>query len=276
MSTKRRLLYLPDEEDLLLGELTDSPRPRPSRLSRLPIISSESGNGNTPAQDCLETPATETIDSSVFVSYNGYTLADGSGTLHPPSTTRDAVALYRSLRRCSRYLCTYIQPHYTSETPTDCSSSLSLSNYSRYSESSDSESYTEPIPRSRKRPKCDPESLRKRGYGQMTVLELRELLRERNLPISGAKALLISRLQESDAALYEMNLNDKSVKTAVEPTDVDIYNEEYSFELESGKENKPSSMWNTLLNIGSKLFRRSTGSHPEDPEGLHSKRRRSA
>ncbi|ORC93215.1 uncharacterized protein TM35_000025410 [Trypanosoma theileri] len=276
MGTKRRLLYLPDEEAALLGELTDSPRPRPSRLSRLPIPLSDSEKRNSPTHDGVETSTTNTIDTSVFVSYNGYTLADGSGTLHPPSTTRDAVALYRSLRNCCTYLSTYIQPQYIPETQTDCSSSLSLSNYSRYGEYSDSESDSEPRPRSRKRRKQEPDLSRKNGYSQMTVLELRELLRERNLPISGAKALLISRLEESDATLLEMNCSDKSVKTPLEPTNGDTSDEDSYFELESEKENKPSNMWNTLLNIGSKLFRRSTGSHPEDSDSLLRKRRRSA
>ena len=37
-------------------------------------------------------------------------------------------------------------------------------------------------------------------YESLTVAELKDLLRERNLPVSGKKAELVARLQENDSS----------------------------------------------------------------------------
>ncbi|KEG13451.1 hypothetical protein DQ04_01001140 [Trypanosoma grayi] len=275
--TRRRLLYIPDEEALLLGELTDSPRPRPSRLPRLPIPSSEGEDDNMPAEGRSEPPGAEGIDTGLFVSYNSYTLTDGSGFFRPPPTAREAAALYKLLRRSCRFLCGFIEHGSISQSPTDDMSSVSSCS-SGCSESLDSESDSELHQRPRKRPKRERDLLVPvEGYNSKTVLELRELLRERNLPISGAKALLVSRLEESDAREEKIGDNDNygDAESGSTAGAIGSSNGSSFYSLYSENEGKPMTLWGTILNIGSKLLRKSTGSLPEDSTFSRCKRRRS-
>ncbi|RNF02653.1 hypothetical protein TraAM80_06239 [Trypanosoma rangeli] len=273
MRTKRRLLYLPDEEAELLSELTNSPRPRPSRLSRLAILSSDD-NKIASADNGTVTPAAEVVDSALLVSYNSYALADGSGTLHPPLASGEAMALYKSLRKCCRFVRTFLKRQSTSQTTTDSLSSSTL----EYDESSDLDSEYESPQRRQKRCFKEAETLSQNegNYASMTVVELRELLRERNLPISGPKALLISRLQDSDERLPSPEENGQSVHMMSAYTGGESSEVASSFSSsEAEHANPPQTMWSAILDMGSRLFRKSTGSLPEGNTASYRKRRRS-
>ncbi|RNF14138.1 uncharacterized protein Tco025E_05953 [Trypanosoma conorhini] len=272
MRTKRRLLYLPDEEAALLGELTDSPRPRPSRLSRLAILSSDDEKRAAFANGVTETPGAELVDAALLVSYNSFALADGSGTLRPPLAAGETMALYRSLRKCCRYLRKFLKRQSASQATTDSLSSSTL----EYSESSDSVSESEPRQRRQKRCPKEAEAVRQTegNYAAMTVMELRELLRRRKLPISGPKALLISRLQGSDERPLAPEENGQSAHTVPACPD-DECSEATTSSSESQDGSPPQSMWSAILDMGTRLFRKSTGSLPEENTASYRKRRRS-
>ncbi|ESL11924.1 hypothetical protein TRSC58_00317 [Trypanosoma rangeli SC58] len=272
MRTKRRLLYLPDEEAELLNELTNSPRPRPSRLSRLAILSSDD-NKIASVDNGTETPAAE-VDSALLVSYNSFALADGSGTLRPPLASGETMALYESLRKCCRFLRMFLKRQSASQTTTDSLSSSTL----EYNESSDLESEYESPQRRRKRRSKEAETLSQNegNYAAMTVVELRELLRERNLPISGPKALLISRLQDSDERLPLPEENGQSAHMISAYTGAESSEVASSFSSSDVEHaNPPQTMWSAILDMGSRLFRKSTGSIPEENTASYRKRRRS-
>ncbi|EAN82810.1 hypothetical protein TcYC6_0080790 [Trypanosoma cruzi] len=272
MRTKRRLLYLPDEEATLLGDLTDSPRPRPSRLSRLAIFSSDDEKKAASVDDGTETPGAEVVDRALLVSYNSFALADGSGNFRRPMTAGEAMALYRSLRKCCRFLRTFLQEKSMSETSTD---SLSTST-SEPSESSDSESESEPRQRWHGRRPKQAETLMTNGenYAGMTVAELRELLRTRNLPISGPKALLVSRLQGNDEGASKMEEDGQSTLMVSERGNNESSDANSFFSIESEVAKSSQNVWSAIVNMGSRLFRKSTGSLPEENKNLYRKRQR--
>ncbi|EKF27815.1 hypothetical protein MOQ_008453 [Trypanosoma cruzi marinkellei] len=272
MRTKRRLLYLPDEEATLLGDLTDSPRPRPSRLSRLAIFSSDDEKNAAPVDDGTETPGAEVVDRALLVSYNSFALADGSGTFRRPMTAGEAMALYRSLRGCCRFLRTFLQDKSLSETSTE---SLSTST-SEPSESSDSESESEPRQRWHRRYPKKAKSFMTNGenYARMTVAELRELLRRKNLPISGPKALLVSRLQGNDEGASKVGEDGQSTLIVSECGKNESSDANSFFSIESEVAKPPQTMWSAIVNMGSRIFRKSTGSIPDDKTNSYRKRQR--
>ena len=66
-------------------------------------------------------------------------------------------------------------------------------------------------------------------YESMTVAELKDLLREQNLPVSGNKKELIARLQESSSADEEEEVEEESVE---EEDDFDDFDEDDDFDFE--------------------------------------------
>ena len=67
------------------------------------------------------------------------------------------------------------------------------------------------------------------AYDEMTVAELKDLLRERGLPVSGKKADLISRLNEAEEPEAEAPEEEAPEETFEEGED-DYYEEEGDFE----------------------------------------------
>ena len=64
-------------------------------------------------------------------------------------------------------------------------------------------------------------------YESMTVAELKDLLREQNLPVSGNKKELIARLQESSSADEEEEVEEESVE---EEDDFDDFDDDWDEE----------------------------------------------
>ena len=67
------------------------------------------------------------------------------------------------------------------------------------------------------------------GYENMTVAELKELLRDANLPVSGKKSDLISRLNESSNSSEEVVEEVEDVVEEVEDVEEDAFDEDEEF-----------------------------------------------
>lgn len=135
-SVKRRLVYVADENDILLTDLTgvSPPTPRPSRLSRIHVASSS--DKETQSLSVPEPPpsrrvgaapdgASRDVDPLLLVSYDGQLLADGSGQLHKPRNAIEAMRLRTSLHACSVFLRDYIRADASPDSSTPQTASVS-------------------------------------------------------------------------------------------------------------------------------------------------------
>lgn len=207
-SVKRRLVYVADENESMLRELTGTPPVRPSRLSKLHITPS-SGSSVGLAQSVEVAPndgedrAVARTNPLLLVSFEGFLLADGTGRLFPPRSAETAAQLHAALKDCRDFL-----RQYRAQTGSQLSSSfsstsdVSSSTYQEEEEESSEDDTLSDIPSRQRRPQKPATSLggpnRLHRVG-VTVAELREELRHRGLPVSGTKSALQQRLRLFDS-----------------------------------------------------------------------------
>lgn len=203
---KRRLIYVADEQETLLSELSGTPPTRPSRHTRLlvppsPLPSSPRSSGplSPPPHPVVsavpDVPAV--VDRQLLVSYDGHLLADGSGGFAPPRNAVEAAALRDALKVCRTYLLSFVGQQSDGEAASvsTYSASASSSTYveEEEEEASDGDSSSDdlrPSPKRRRRVRAAAHR-----PSLMTVAELKALLRDRGEPTTGNKASLITRAQ---------------------------------------------------------------------------------
>lgn len=192
-SVKRRLVYVADDDERLLNDLTGSPPTRPSRLSHLHISSSQqSEEGKTSNAGAPTANAAEHLP--IIISYDGFLLADGSGTLHSPRNAREATLIYNALRECQQFLQGFLNPSQRTEGSHSLEGTSSSTTYADVDDETGSEesSLYESSP---KRKRKDVTSKSSQRPAQPTVAVLRGRLRSRGLPVAGTKDTLLARLR---------------------------------------------------------------------------------
>ncbi|EPY16701.1 hypothetical protein STCU_11051 [Strigomonas culicis] len=123
MSTvKRRLVYVADESDSLLADLSDTPPTRKTRGSKLQVTPSD-GGGSPRASAHVASD----VDPSLLVSWSGFVLADGSGQLRIPTSSEEGLQLLTSLRECVKFLKKHVNSDYIESSDSSSSSQESTS-----------------------------------------------------------------------------------------------------------------------------------------------------
>ena len=206
---KRRLVYVADESETLLNELSGTPPTRPSRMTRLlvplsPPSSSQRSSGalSPPPRPVATSEATPVVqvDRELLVSYNGFLLVDGSGHFAMPHNAAEAALLRDALKTCRAYLKQFLADQRESSASTESLSSRASSSTYKESEEDTSEmndssddSFASPRHRRAKAPAARLPTGSAPRPSKMTVVELKELLRERGVPAVGNKANLVLR-----------------------------------------------------------------------------------
>ncbi|CBH15462.1 hypothetical protein, conserved [Trypanosoma brucei gambiense DAL972] len=281
----RKIVYVPDDDAQFLGSMSDPLPPRVSDLLRLKSPSmSDNGHAETGSNGTTGSPGYESIGNELLVSYGGYTLADGSGTLHPPTTRRNGAQLYKSLRKCCRFLRASLSDSMAPKLETDSESSWSCPSFCSSDPTSSSE-YSDVSPQ-RGRRRAAKQANEQTGYNAMIVVQLRRLLHKRGLSTCGIKKVLVARLEQSDMQLSKSKEEGEEQKeqeeldgSAGECTKTERSEDVCSASCGnvSGRVTAagPTSMLSSLLSFGSRLFRASTGSVSESGHVSGLKRRRS-
>lgn len=277
---KRRLVYVADENEALLNELSGTPPTRQSRVTRLLVPpsrspsppSQRSSGGPSPAPRPVTTNSAppNQVDAALLVSYNGFLLTDNSGHFATPRTAAEAALLREALKTCRAYLKQFLlaeQREDLSNSTESMSSPASSSTYveedEEAMESDSSSDDSAPAPRHRRgktaaaAPRLDGEVAQRPSM--MTVVQLKEFLRERGVPAAGNKAHLVLRAK----SVLE-NEQEGSVAADIEEA------EEAKEESERGNEDagetflkEPSEIFHpspTLSSSVEKSVRRSTTS----------------
>ncbi|KAG5463836.1 hypothetical protein LSCM1_00007 [Leishmania martiniquensis] len=208
---KRRLVYVADESEILLSDLSGTPPTRQSRLTRLlvplspPTSSQQSPHSFSPLPRPVDTTAEAAsavvADTALLVSYDGFLLTDGNGRFSTPRDAAQAASIRDALRSCCAFLKVFLDGARTeSASPESCCSGTSSSTYMEEEDSDleDSISDDSPAPRRRVSKAARGRQLHgpPRSPSHMTVAELKELLRHHGLSITGNKASLLKRAQK--------------------------------------------------------------------------------
>ncbi|KPI84495.1 hypothetical protein ABL78_6458 [Leptomonas seymouri] len=219
---KRRLVYVADESEALLSELSGTPPTKQSRMTLLavplspPLSSQRSSDTVSPPPRPVATHDATVLqaDKKLLVSYNGFLFADGSGRFATPHNAEEAALVRGALKTCRAYLRQFLagqeEESNSSESSTNASSSTYVEEESEVGESSDDSS----APPRQRRAKAAAAAARPAASTQspskMTVAELKVFLRERGVPAVGNKANLVLRAQsllvkEGPAARHDDN-----------------------------------------------------------------------
>lgn len=231
-SVKRRLVYIADDSETLLNNLTSDyhSTPRPSRVSR--VIITPSSDDHVPPRAIPAPPPNAAgapndgpdeeegnlVDPLVLVSYDGFMLADGSGHLHRPRNMAEAARIRAALHACRAFLHAYgrgVYPLARSSSLTspgeESSVSRDSSDYNssddEYSESGEDSGASSPRRGNKRARRKTPAAVtgRKRARSSgaaaidptaLTAAQLREELRAADLPTTGNKAALLARLRD--------------------------------------------------------------------------------
>lgn len=311
---KRRLVYVADESETLLSELSGTPPTRQSRMTRLlvplspPTSPPTSKKSPSPLPRPLSTAAlltrADTADPALLVSYNGFLLTDGNGRFATPRDAAQAADLRDALKACREYLRQFLEERSAAASASTASASSAASS-STYIEEEDSDfectSDDSPAPRARAAKETarrgSPHHPPPHSPSKMTVAQLRQLLRANGLPCGGAKAVLVERAQgvRGQGAASDDAPNDRasqashtenSTRHSTSAASSPVLSSPRSSELKSptsrasGGESK--GIWGVLMHAGSRLFRgsgrASWGVHPRPAESAEAeqptKRRR--
>ncbi|CAC9548410.1 SAP domain containing protein [Leishmania donovani] len=303
---KRRLVYVADENEVLLSELSGTPPTRQSRHTQLlvplspPTSSQQSPHSVSPPPRPVDATAeaapVATADKALLVSYDGFLLTDGSGRFSTPRDAAQAADIRDALKTCRSFLKGFLNAaRPESESTESCSSGASSSTYMEEEDSDLEETSSDdsPVsrPRATKAARARPPHSHIHNPTQMTVAELKELLRNRGLSIAGNKACLVKRVQklrahESERALetgplrlgagqrtlqgslrHETKLN--SGVSVLSPPLSPLPSQRKSPNCHTSDE-KNNSIWGALVHAGSRLFRggarASWGFHTRPPE----------
>eukprot|EP00796_Vickermania_ingenoplastis_P004902 gene4902-3514_t len=163
---RRRLVHLPDEEEELLEGIRHTPPGRQTLFSQGQVRLS--ADSLTPDPHPLEVVS----DTSLLVSLNGFLLLDGNGHYTEPENELHALELRSELKKCLRYVDSFLRTSAAQES--ESSSPYSESDSALSDESESSSEMDEDV----------------------SVAELRERLRHEGLPYSGAKSVLLARLRQ--------------------------------------------------------------------------------
>ncbi|KAG5489887.1 hypothetical protein JKF63_00004 [Porcisia hertigi] len=293
VSVKRRLVYVADESEVLLNELSGTPPTRQSRMTQLlvplspPTSSQKSPNSASPLPRPINTFADAAgvarVDTALLVSYDGFLLTEGNGHLSMPRDAVQAANIRDALKTCREFLKGFLNAR-RAETASPESSSTGSSS-STYIEDDDSDLYysssdtspttgTRAAHVSKKRPlRAVPQS-----PSQMTVVELKELLRKRGLSTAGNKACLVNRIQtlqqvHQSEGVLETASPIVSTKEPPLPSSIsDHTTRNSSVSVPSLPSRSPSTqlqspdshtgdeknggIWGALVHAGSRIFRR--------------------
>ncbi|KAG5465308.1 hypothetical protein CUR178_00007 [Leishmania enriettii] len=318
-SVKRRLVYVADESEVLLDELSGTPPARPSRLTRLlvplspPTSARESPYSASPLPRPIgtkaQTSSSLTADTALLVSYDGFLLTDGNGRFSTPRDATQAACIRDALKTCRAFLKGFLDAARAQSASTESSGSgISSSTYMEEEDSdlevSSSEDSPAPRRRAAKTSKASQSHGPPRSPSHMTVAELKELLRDHGLSVSGSKTCLLKRAQtlqrghESEHVIDTPPVNSHKSGEMLRRSlsDCTSLNSGVSLPLpplsppslkmlspnSHTSEDKNSGIWGALVHAGSRLFRgggrASWGFHTRSPEDSDdaslSKRRR--
>ncbi|CBZ25846.1 conserved hypothetical protein [Leishmania mexicana MHOM/GT/2001/U1103] len=288
---KRRLVYVADENEVLLSELSGTPPTRQSRHTRLlvplspPTSSQQSPHSVSPPPRPVDETAKAapvlTADKALLVSYDGFLLTDGSGRFSTPRDAAQAANIRASLKTCRSFLKGFLNAgRPESESTESCSSGASSSTYMEEEDSDledTSSDYSPPArPRAAKAARARPRHSLTHSPSQMTVAELKELLRHRGLSITGNKACLVKRAQKLRAHKSGHVLETAPLSPAASQRTLQS-SLPHEITLSSGtsvsspplsprssqrkspnchtSDEKNNSIWGALVHAGSRLFR---------------------
>lgn len=266
MSTvKRRLVYVADENDELLADLSDSPPTRKTRFSKLQVTPSDGGSPRMSAR------AAPDVDPSLLVSWNGFVLADGSGQLRTPTSTEEATALLASLRECVKFIKKHVDSDFLESSDSSSSSSSSEDEESGSEEGYDDDDDREDdFPKRRKpRTRAAPRAP-KSGPHTATVKELRDQLRDKGLSVLGRKEVLEKRLHDYLEQSTNTDPHPPSPRRSVAggsgrfsaPSSSNSLHSQGSSHFGSPlsrSSTQSRGIWTTLVDAGTRLFRKSHG-----------------
>ncbi|CAJ1012479.1 putative SAP domain containing protein [Leishmania naiffi] len=212
---KRRLVYVADESEALLKELSGTPPTRQSRMTRLlvplspPTPSQKSTNSVSPLPRPIDPIAKVAplamADTALLVSYDGFLLTDGNGRFTTPRDAAQAEKIRDALKSCRAFLKGFLDAAQAERASTESySSAASSSTYMEEEDSDleDSSSDESPPPRQRAATavKARPPHVQPVTPSQMTVAELKAFLRDRGLLTTGNKESLVKRVQKAQRA----------------------------------------------------------------------------
>ncbi|KAG8345003.1 hypothetical protein TRVL_04173 [Trypanosoma vivax] len=286
-ATKRKIVYVPEEDLHVLSSPSNSPNVRHSCADELSVASSD--NLDDPASEGCSplTGEVADVDAALLISYDRYTLADGSGMLHPPPTSRDALELYKSLKVCCRFLRSRVRCDTEACTSTESSSVLTDSLFGESTCSSGSSASTVPRPR-RRTTAQRPQQSQLCDYSALTVADLREILRDRGQPTKGNKKELISRLERCDNRAFAKQSSAEKCCPLLPEVQEETLAECHGGTSDGGEssgspsqspkeaseEQRHSTMMSAFFSFGSKLFRSPFRSNREGEGEQPSKRSR--
>ncbi|KPA79812.1 hypothetical protein ABB37_04909 [Leptomonas pyrrhocoris] len=226
---KRRLVYVADENEVLLGDLSGTPPTRQSRTSLLmvplspPLSQRSSGTISPPPRPVFtQDAAPPQVDRKLLVSYDGFLLADGSGHFATPHNATEAALMRDALKICRAYLKQFLADQQEeSDSSESFSTAASSSTYveesaeSEVDESSDDSSAAPRYRRAKAAAAIQPAGPAP-SPSKMTVAELKELLRARGVPAVGNKASLVLRAKslledERAASLLDCGTDEATV-----------------------------------------------------------------
>ncbi|CAD2214083.1 hypothetical protein AGDE_09923 [Angomonas deanei] len=262
MEVKRRLVYIADENEDAIAGLCGTPLSgRPTRQTMLRISSSKSRSSGKERQS-----DSNPIDRNLLVSLGDFVLAD-NGVLNTPRSAEDALLLLRLLAECREFL----KPHAN----VDDDSSTSVSSSSLYEEEEDGEESSSSdgsVAYRRKR-------TTRAKKPEITVSALKEELRKHNLPVTGNKETLKRRLEEHLASIAPCSPQPRPPRQSSEKrSDRGEGSVASSFgESEHSPVSRASTqsrgIWGALVDVGSRIFRRTAGAEEFAPSSR--KRQRS-
>ncbi|KAK7197255.1 SAP domain containing protein [Novymonas esmeraldas] len=294
---KRRLVYVADESEVLLGELSGTPPTRQSRMTRLLVpLSPRSSSQESPH---TASPLPRPIDRALLVSYNGFLLTDGSGRFATPRDAAQAADIRTALRTCCVFLKQYLDARHAESASAESYSTAPSSSTYREEEDSDLEDSSDSedvrvtsAQRAARVAKRRVARTSLRSPSKMTVAELKAFLRAHGLAITGNKACLLQRAHEHRRggdeqpavggeeacveASREPSQNPSSGNTTKRNSGASVsalLSSPRSSQLQSpkspGDDEDARGIWGALVHAGSRLFRSgaraSWGFHPRQP-----------
>ncbi|GET93066.1 hypothetical protein, conserved [Leishmania tarentolae] len=304
---KRRLVYVADENEEFLSELSGTPPTRQSRHTRLlvplsPRTSSQHFSHSVsppprPVDATAKAMPSPTADKALLVCYDGFLLTDGSGRFCTPRDAAQAANIRDALKTCRSFLKEFLtSAGDASDSTESCTSGCSSSTYIEEEDSDleDTSSDDSPPPRLRATKAARTRSPFSHAHSpsHMTVAELKELLRNHGLSTAGNKACLVKRTQNLlarglegvsettpvcigaglrtlQSSVSDETLLNSCVLVSSPPSSPQLLQPEPS---NCHTNDSNSSIWGALVHAGSRLFgggaRASWGFHTRPPEDV--------
>lgn len=288
-SVKRRLVYIADENETLLNELSGTPPTRPTRSSHLLVSPSPLGSDVGAPEDGTVNSTRHQhseVDERLLVSFDGFLLTDGSGRLFVPPSSAQAVQLRISLMACHKYLKQFVgedayfsssSDSYGFSTASSCCDDDSCDATEEVEEEDEDDDFSENARRKaalrRRARHATTPTVRRSKLASLTVAQLRDILRDHDLPLGGKKEELLRRIELiSSAAKSESTScsepHHEVLHSIAEAPHSQVSKSSLVSDAPSSQLHSPISLsstesqsfWGAIANVGSRIFHSTTRS----------------